>query len=982
MPNIFDQLASEHKDVKPQAQKISNNVFDQLAQGQDESRGFLPSFQKGWKSGVTGLLSGGIPESAAQDESFIEHMGSLLGETLSDVPGMLVSGVAGEAVGGPIGAAAGAFAGPTLLKQSLAEYRDYASKGNDITFGEFLDRAGRVGTQTGKSAAIGAATGAVSKLLPVIKNIPGMDKLLSTKYGTPIATGALELGTMTGSKAALEGRLPDKQEVVDNALGLMGFKLASKGGQPIARGVGSVLEKGTSLGRSLLEKAPESISKPFKEFQEHRAKQKQFWNMLEEHIGERNAKLVESQFKWRDAMSESAKQGKFSKQDLNDMMYYRQKTGNPKIEGDTYDSLVKRLNPNARRFVDTVIDQHLKDSLKAWNDNPTTKDISPREGLEEIYLPGLYEYEPGKFEHAYNEVSKRFKTRNPFSNEKVFLNYLDAFKEAGLKPRYDNIVDLMKAYDATMIKSTVNSELISKIKDLEKRSGEKLIVRSTDKQYADAKRNGFVQFDDPFLRRYVASTDANGKPVWATTAVPVLVHPDFAPVFQGVFTKESYKKPNMALRAYDALGNALRTVHVRYSPFHYGALLEHGASTIGTRKSFGYLFKGWSKDIDKLRNDKNFMEDAARSGLVIHKPVEDIKSGGHLFSDYHPRLKLASWKQFVDKEIGRLSEEGKPPSQDEIVAIKKDMAGLVNNIFGGQNWELQHWFNDPKNLLLARRLIGYPDWTVSAIKNAANTFSPGVKGDVARKTWMRYGINYMMFQGAMKFLMSGWQNKDPKDPDSGIEFNPQKALDGLDKAKQDPTAWYKFPLPDINVNIAGHVFNPGRDAEDRRLYAHTGKQAIEIGNWAKHTFNEFFSKSNPLIQLIWKQVMESTPYEEGTFPVQASKESKWQPWGGSKPWTKERFLSRFKELGGSVLPFGVQGLTERGIAPYLATAGGVVPISKGMGLMKSEQYIESALRSKDNESLNNIRRILKDNGYKTKDIDRKISTIRNKLKKE
>ena len=972
--NRFDELAEEFKNPELGPQLKAPEI----------ERGIIPSFKRGWSGGVAGQLSGEQPQPIPQDESFLEHLGALGGGVVSDFPGMFLGGLAGEAVGGPIGAAAGAFGAPALINKSLQEYREHVNKGNDLTFGEFLERAGRIGKETSKSMTIGAATGAVSKLLPALKMIPGVDKWLNIKYAVPVTKGALQLGAMTGTKAALEGKLPDKQEVLDNAMILGGFKLAEKGGDVLSRNaIEPVFEKGRAVGRKLLEAAPESISKPIKEIQSKIKGRKEFWNLLEEHIGNRNAKLLESQFKWRDELDNAKKAGKIPKKDLEEMIYYRQKTGNPEIKGDTYEALNKRLQPQSKRFVDEVVDKHLKNSLKDWNENPVTKDINPREGLAEIYLPGLYEFDPQKFTHAYDEVSKRFKTRNPFSNEKKFLNYLDAFKTAGLKPRYKNIIDLMKAYDSIMIKSTVNSELANKIKNMEKQSGEKLVVRSTDKGYGEAKANGYVQMDDPYLRRYVAGTDKNDKPIWATTAGPVLVHPDFASTFQGVFTKKSYKQPGLALRSWDAGGNFLRTAHVRFSPFHYAALGEHGASTIGARRSLGNLLGLWSKNIDKLRYDKEFMTDAAKSGLVIHTPVEDIKRGGHLFTDYHPRLKIASWKQFVDKEVGRLSEEGNPPDAQKIAEIKRDAANITNDIFGGQNWEVMPILNNPNTRAWARRAIGYIDWTTSAIKNAANIFSPGFKGIEARKTWMRYGINYMIFQGAMRFLMSGWENKDPKDPNKGIQFNPQKALNGLDSAKNDPTAWYKFPLPDVNVNIAGHTFNPGRDADNRRLYSHTGKQALEITRWFDHFVNEFFSKSNPLVQMIWKQVMGITPYEESYFPVQGKYISgKYEPWEGSKPWTQERFASRIKELAKEVLPYGIQGIAEKGPAPYVSTMGGALPVSKGMSLTKSDNYIEEAMRSKDTQKLNSLARILHDNGYKAKQIKRRFSLIRNRIKKE
>ena len=114
-------------------------------------------------------------------------------------------------------------------------------------------------------------------------------------------------------------------------------------------------------------------------------------------IGEKDAKYVESTFRWAKEYETLKKKHNVTKQDLSDMIYYRQKTGNPNIKGDTFDSLSKRLGDPSKEFVDNTVDKHFKESIKEWNDNPITRNITPREGMEDLYLPGLYEYDPKKF---------------------------------------------------------------------------------------------------------------------------------------------------------------------------------------------------------------------------------------------------------------------------------------------------------------------------------------------------------------------------------------------------------------------------------------------------------------------------------------------------------------------------------------------------------------------------------------------------------
>jgi len=73
------------------------------------------------------------------------------------------------------------------------------------------------------------------------------------------------------------------------------------------------------------------------------------------------------------------------------MKYYAQKTGDPNIGvEDSFADVSQRLPKHAKAFVDEVIRPHLKESLKTWNEHPATRDINPRKGLEEYYLPGVY----------------------------------------------------------------------------------------------------------------------------------------------------------------------------------------------------------------------------------------------------------------------------------------------------------------------------------------------------------------------------------------------------------------------------------------------------------------------------------------------------------------------------------------------------------------------------------------------------------------
>lgn len=795
--------------------------------------------------------------------------------------------------------------------------------------------------------------------------------------------------------------------------------------------------------RSFLDKVreilPESVSEKlndlsntFKEKKQKFDREKKYFDLLEEYVGNKRAEWIESSVKWRKAFEEPVEidgnKRNFTSQELQDMLYYRQKTGNPRIEGDTYNQLEKRLPKAAKDLVDNVIDKHFNQWLERWNNNPaTSRKINPRESIKEIYLPGFWKEKGVSYEQAQQRaaeimsknpdpnIRKQFTQNGPFVNGKVYRTWYDAIKESGLEPRYDNIRDLMKGYDEMMIRIEANNELLSKIRDFEANNGEKLIVRSNNREaYQQARRDGWIPFDDLFLRRYVKSKDSSGKPIFSETAAPALVHPDAAPAFQGVFRKNAFRPENPFWEKYDQLGNFLKTSRVSLSPFHYVALAESGVGAMG--KDF---FKGikplrrffsdnwWDnaskqfKDIDglkhrarqglefKIPDEESYREGARRIEKILDKIPKNLKGEKlekainsisdsflryqrFLFNQYHPRLKVAAYDYYVDKAKQEYIKEDKPLTDKAIDEIEKSAAKVVNNQFGGQVWEQMRFFNNPENMKWVRRVVGYPDWTFSAARQAADAFAGGVKGDMARRYWIKYVIGWLLATSIGRFLLGGFKN----DEETGSPtWDRRKALKSVNE--KDPSKWISFPLPDVDVEIAGVKFNPGRDEKGKKLYAHFGKQALEIGKYATNTIEELFAKSNPIIQELFKQAASGTPYEGEIFPARGKYSAgEFKPWDATRPGTLARGISRAKEALGVVIPFSLRGLSDRGIATTIASGLGAVPVAKGLSLRKAEPYIYDALVEKNIKKLNQIVNTLKDNKYTETQIRNAIQRIR------
>ncbi len=762
--------------------------------------------------------------------------------------------------------------------------------------------------------------------------------------------------------------------------------------------------------------------------------EKQSWEMVRDYYRRRWGLEFRFQNTWSDIFTKPGRFGgrkqRFSDKVLEDMIFYRQRTKNPFVDqilkserkpGDTFESVSSRLSKEQKAIVDKTIDEHFKNWLKTWNESPVTKDIDPRAHIAEIYLPGIYTNSPGALAIANNKamsvVTKRFKTNNPFANKKTFETYSQALEEAGLVPRYRNMQDLLNHYDRLMVRLLANNEFIQKIRTLEKETGQRVIVRSNQKDlYQTAAKEGWIPFQDPYLRSRVAGITKDGKPIWAVTEAPALLHPEFAGSVRAVFQKDAYRPENLFWRKYDSAASYLRYLRVSLSGFHGVALTEsllgaRGARVLNVLNPRSWTSQGtnWMKDTSRLLNDPVVMEEAIGAGLKLQSPVEaargkvegDVQSLRNwldlhgkkgravsksigvvtapqkwithvMFDVIHPRFKILSYHEYKSQLLLEMNKKGIVVDAKKLNEINNEVARIVNNQFGHQAWELIRIMNDPTTRKWTHRFVGYPDWTISALRQATDVMYPGAKGKLARQYWLRYGIAFLTMQQAMSYMNTGMKD----DPDGGISWDIDKAHSTFEN--NDPIHKFDFQLPDVNFNVLGVKFNPGRDERGRRLYSHFGKQMLEIPRYATNTIAQLFSKSNPLIQLGLTQAFGGTPYQGGVFPARGKfVGGEFRAWDGTRGVTIGRTVSRAKQLVGSSLPFSIQSARQRG----LGTAG-LLPISKGLGLRQAEPFVEDALRNNDTEAIRDLIKVLEDNDYSIATIKRFFRTINTRIAKE
>jgi len=744
------------------------------------------------------------------------------------------------------------------------------------------------------------------------------------------------------------------------------------------------------------EKATKNFIDKVKDFvglKDKSAVSKEAWELTKKHAGEKAADKYLSSIKWHSDFKKRFP----DKASWQDMMFYREKTGNIyKGKGDTFEDVSKRLSPEAKEFVDKELPKYFEDVRKAINENPLLKDISARDFIEEIYIPHLYE---GKLKNA-DSILKRFETKLSLNNMRKLMTYDEAFRKAGLIPKHDNLPDLMHAFDQIITRSRVNTELVHSLEKLEKDAGKKLILRSSDAGYADAKRAGYKQFDDYFLKK--------------GSLAPALVHPDLAGAAQGVFVKEYPKQPGPLLKFLREVNDFARVARVSLSKFHHKAILESYAAATNTGKALKVLtsHQSWASKADALLANKEFTNRAVKAGLEIH-PIEGMEvatnkylnrlrlKGGFaekaanfldkagtvqdkLFRSPHktfiPRIKIMTYSHVLDDAIAaEVKQTGVAPTGKRLKEIEESIAHLTNNWFGGQRFENIAYLNDAQLRRRMRDYISYPDWTLSALREAQDMFS---KNPTTRKYAQKYGKKYMsqLFTRAQikNMAYTGLYNKD----DGSIGWSWDKAHPTW--KNEDPTkGMFHVQLPDVNIKIPGieKPINPGRDEKGRRKYIREGKKIFELVNWAKHPIKELYRKTTPGIQLAVEQVFgkglgSDIPVEPGY------KRGQMVPWEGTEFGSLRNLELRLKHLGSIPVPFSLKNIFKEGLEGFVASEFGTASVGKGASLHSMQDAIEKALRKNDNKSLQKYIKVLRDEGYKPESIQRTISTIRTEIKKE
>jgi hypothetical protein len=599
-------------------------------------------------------------------------------------------------------------------------------------------------------------------------------------------------------------------------------------------------------------------------------------------------------------------------------------------------------------------------------------------GYQENYANRVWDL---KGKQTRKALGSYFTTKDPFLKGRTIEGLVEGL-DRGLKLQTTDIAELLRIYDSYKIKTSYNARFAEAVNNIVHPEYGKVL--NTYDRIPDAFKGDFVELPYQALKKAVYRGSTT-KPKTVTTVdivrgklektgetlalveTPIIekaniwAHKDIVPYLKNIFEP---KFNNRVVNALEGINAYQKKINLALSAFHHVALAEAAAG-------WGIGTKGFVNAVKAMKEGKpwalstpeniRLAKDAMRHTLVIdplsdhqvHRVQQSLdriarkikgenKGAGVaaeaiakfnkgwdkiLWDYYHSTLKLMAYEKGVHMELSRLAKDGKlmDMTSGEITKIKRQVAGFVNDSFGGQLWEQYAHLGNPKVQQLAQLSILSPDWTISTIKQAAAPFR--FKGNkVAARLGTKFWIKAALYQvGIIQAL--NWMSS--------------KHIHGEGRFTWDNPKGRKT-----------YALLPYRGINGEELYLRLGKQFRESWELITKPLDKIGGKLSPILQTVTKQVFGSAP--GSGFPAE------WK----RRP-HESAIKLRAKEFVEGQLPFSLRSFLDPERPAPLA---GSIPISKGMSAYQAREQLVDALRAgKSGDELAALRRQITENGldYRT-----------------
>lgn len=443
--------------------------------------------------------------------------------------------------------------------------------------------------------------------------------------------------------------------------------------------------------------------------------------------------------------------------------------------------------------------------------------------------------------------------------------------------------------------------------------------------------------------------------------LPVKVHPDLEKPLRVVFDERFY---HPVIRAYEMTQAILKKSWLSISLFHHTALGETSMATMGLQKTaevafnFPEIYRALAKgDYAVFRNQKatkKWIRRGLQIGATADIPVHRIQQALNEFATntkntpvlgkvaefaatfnegwdkalwnyYHDTLKL-----YAAEHLGSRIDPNRSRIQQE-----QEIAQLVNDTFGGQNWDVL--MVSPKIVQIMTWGLLSPDWFLSTMRQAMAFTGAGaiyketkeLRGKLGRLFWLKA---FMYFGVGINLLNVANRLADKRK-------NPGKYADRKDLI--DFTMW---------GNALGHKTHlfMGRYEDGSERYVRWGKQFREIPEMLIDD-----SGFNPITASLKRLGAKIAPVPQTlTMILTGHSLSGYNNRDISEAEGWDRVWNTFLYLAKSPFPFSARNLIEKDREFHLTDVA--MPSSKGMTRYKAVRLFKVAVEHNDEQLLKEV----------------------------
>jgi len=626
-----------------------------------------------------------------------------------------------------------------------------------------------------------------------------------------------------------------------------------------------------------------------------------------------------------------AKELKINPKQLREIMpFIRENTDLPIKNFDRKDlhQIYKSLTEDSKNILKTLAHNHFKDLEINWNKLAEVKELKSFINPEE-YITHIWDISDAdkKFLNQHIRTNSQFELGRVIPTYKQGIeNGLDIMvdgitKHINLKPKTLDYAEIQKLHANQLIDATENTKFMRAIDEIKLPNGKPISAvkefqeilkpvlesslnpKKTDnlaKQLLEKAGNGYDMVNNfakgcKFL--------FNGMHAVALTESSAAHSSNILP-FQTIKTLGNIPKiiDGIKNNNYELFKNSKLAREAIKDGVQFGAISD---INIG---EFNTFMDGFSKVLDKVTF-------GASKGITKSARTMIDTNNKFLWNYLHNTYKLHTY----DTLIKRVSENGKKALSKN---VRRDIAQLVNDTFGGQNWDTLGI--KPSSVKKGQRLLLSPDWNMSAtIRQSLAIFSSeagqkflnkfaqsskfgsavrefsrklglssftndikgaGVRGQQARRYFMMFLAQTAIYSNAINACCRTVDYmKDKEKYPEGI-----KNLSSYSNNR--------FTEKDsIGQKVVNNLFpRPfvGQNEHGREVYARIGKQALEVPELIEDLPNSAIrkvaSKSAPLINPVvtkisdeytnnWNKASVKDRYKDTFTPFTLNKKEKLKP---------------------------------------------------------------------------------------------------------